>query len=98
MADEPRLERNDEKSRYELWLGEHRAGTLRIRDEPDAVVLVATRVDPAFEGHGYGGRLVARALADVRAAGRRVVIECEFAQAYVQRHPEEQDLLLEGLG
>ncbi|HEY7526092.1 MAG TPA: GNAT family N-acetyltransferase [Candidatus Limnocylindria bacterium] len=95
MSAELRLERNEEKSRYELWIDDTtRVGTLKIRDEPDAVVLVATRVDPAFEGHGYGGRLVARALADARAAGRKVAIECEFAQAYVARHPEEQDLLL----
>jgi predicted GNAT family acetyltransferase len=94
MTVEPRLELNEEKSRYELWLAGTRAGTLKIRDEPLAVVLVATRVDPAFEGHGYGGRLVARALADARAAGRKVAIECEFAHGYVQRHPEEQDLLL----
>jgi predicted GNAT family acetyltransferase len=94
MADEPRLELNEELSRYELWADDARAGTLKIRDEPDAVVLVATRVDPAFEGRGYGSRLVARALADARAAGRKVAIECEFAQAYVQRHPEQHDLLL----
>jgi predicted GNAT family acetyltransferase len=94
MADEPRLELNPERSRYELWADDARAGTLTIRDEPTAVVLVSTRVDPAFEGRGYGSRLVARALADVRAAGRKVVVECEFAQAYMQRHPEEQDLVL----
>ena len=94
MADEPRVERNDEASRYELWADDAQAGTLKIREEPDGLVLVSTRVDPAFEGRGYGSRLVARALADARAAGRKVIIECEFAQAYVQRHPEEQDLLL----
>jgi predicted GNAT family acetyltransferase len=94
MGDEPRVERNDQASRYELWADDARAGTLKIREEPDALVLVSTRVDPAFEGRGYGSRLVARALADARAAGRKVIIECEFAQGYVQRHPEEQDLLL----
>jgi uncharacterized protein len=57
------------------------------------VVLIATRVDPAFEGHGYGSLLVRRALSDARSADKKVVVECEFAQAYLQRHPEEQDLL-----
>lgn len=93
MNDEPRIERNEERSRYELWVGDARAGTLSYRQEPDAVVLIATRVDPAFEGHGYGSRLVTRALADVRAAGTKAEIECEFAQSYVERHPEAQDLL-----
>ena len=96
MSDEPRIERNQQRRRYELWVGDDRAGTLAYRNEPDAVVLIATRVDPAFEGHGYGSQLVARALADIRAAGAKVEIECEFAQAYVERHPEEQDLLRNG--
>ena len=95
MTDEARIERNRERSRYELWVGQDRAGTLSYREEPDAVVLIATRVDPAFEGRGYGSQLVARALADIRAAGTKAEIECEFAQAYVQRHPEQQDLVLQ---
>ena len=94
MAEEPRLERNDERHRYELWLGDQRAGTLAYRSEGDALVLVATRVDPAFEGRGYGSRLVARALDDARAAGAKVIVECSFARAWLERHPEQQDLLL----
>jgi predicted GNAT family acetyltransferase len=94
MTDEPRLERNAEESRYELWLGDELAGTLKIADPQGATVLISTRVDPAFEGRGYGSQLVARALADARAAGEKVIVECEFAQAYLQRHPEQQDLVL----
>ena len=94
MTQEARLERNDERHRYELWLGDQRAGTLAYRDEDGALVLIATRVDPAFEGHGYGSRLVARALADARAAGVKVIVECSFARAWLERHPEQQDLLL----
>jgi predicted GNAT family acetyltransferase len=93
MTDEPRVTRNDEKSRYELWLGDERAGTLAYGQDDGAVVLIATRVDPAFEGRGYGSQLVGRALSDARTTGTKVVLECEFAQAYVQRHPEEQDVV-----
>ncbi|HET6819919.1 MAG TPA: GNAT family N-acetyltransferase [Candidatus Limnocylindria bacterium] len=95
-SQDPRLERNEEKSRYELWLDDKLAGTLKTRPAADAhaTVLVATRVDPAFEGRGYGSRLVARALSDARASGTKVIVECEFAQGYLQRHPEEQDLVL----
>ena len=52
-------------------------------------------MDPAYEGHGYGSRLVAGALADLRAKGVKVVVECDFARAYIERHPEHQDLVLE---
>lgn len=95
MTDEAQLRRNDERQRYELWVGEDRVGTLTVRDEPDAIVLVETVVRPEFEGHGYGSRLVAGALSDARQAGRKVRIECSFARSYVERHPEEQDLLLD---
>ena len=93
MDEQARLERNEDRSRYELWLGDERAGTLAYRDLPGSVVLISTRVDPKFEGRGYGSRLVARALADARLAKVKVEIECTFAQAYLKRHPEEQDLL-----
>ena len=96
MDHEPRLERNDERQRYELWDGDDRVGTLKIREDPDATVLVETFVDPKFEGHGYGSRLVSAALAEVRASGKKLRIECSFARAYVERHPDEvEGLLLE---
>ena len=95
MNAEPRLERNEDRSRYELWQEGELVGTLKYRVDPDAMVLVHTRVDPAYEGHGYGSRLVAGALADLRAKGVKVVVECDFARAYIERHPEHQDLVLE---
>jgi predicted GNAT family acetyltransferase len=93
MDTEPRMLRNEANRRYELWVGDDRVGTITYRDEPDSVVLISTRVDPAFEGRGFGSRLVHDALADIRGRGLRVVLECSFARSYVERHPEEQDLV-----
>ncbi|MFC8599454.1 MULTISPECIES: GNAT family N-acetyltransferase [unclassified Isoptericola] len=58
-----------------------------------AVVFTHTEVDPAFEGQGIGSQLAAGALAQVRAAGKKIVPLCPFIKAYVQRHPEHADLL-----
>lgn len=93
MDSEPRMVRNEADHRYELRVGDDRVGRITYRDEPDTVVLISTRVDPAFEGHGFGSRLIHDALADIRRRRLKVVTECEFAAAYIERHPEEQDLV-----
>ena len=87
---------NPEQQRYELWLGATRAGLIQYRCEPGTIVLVHTEVDPAFEGQGLGARLVAGALDDLRARGRRLVAVCPFVRAYLRHHPEYADLLARG--
>jgi predicted GNAT family acetyltransferase len=93
MDNEPRMVRNEADERYELWVGDERVGTITYRDEPGTVVLISTRVPPAFEGRGFGSRIVHDALDDIRGRGLKVVPECEFAAAYIERHAEEQDLV-----
>ncbi len=70
---EPRVVDNPKESRYELWLGDTRAGFIDYLSEPGTVLLVHTEVDPALEGQGLGARLVAGALADLRARGLKLV-------------------------
>lgn len=89
---EPRVIDNPKESRYELWLGDTRAGFIEYQSEPGTVLLVHTEVDPAFEGQGLGVRLVAGALADLRARGLKLVPLCPFVRAYLRRHPEDADL------
>lgn len=79
---------NPDELRYELLVDGTMAGELLYRLRSDAVVLVHTEVAPQFEGQGLGGKLVAGALADIRARGLRPVAVCPFARAYLQRHPE----------
>ncbi|MFC3432111.1 MULTISPECIES: GNAT family N-acetyltransferase [Sphingobium] len=40
-----------------------------------------------------GSRLISAALQDAREQGLKVIPLCEFVAAYIERHPEEQDLL-----
>ena len=57
------------------------------------VIIDHTEVPAAFRGQGVGQALVARAVADVRAAGKKVLPLCPFAAAQFRRHPEWADLL-----
>ena len=79
---------NPDELRDELLVDGTMAGEILYRLRSDAVVLVHTEVAPQFEGQGLGGKLVAGALADIRARGLRPVAVCPFVRAYLQRHPE----------
>jgi predicted GNAT family acetyltransferase len=50
-----------------------------------ALVFVHTEVDPAWEGRGFGTRLVAAALDDAEQQGLEVVPVCSFVAAYMRR-------------
>ena len=52
-----------------------------------------TIVPPAAEGHGVASTLIRAALETVDAAGGRVVPQCSFVRAYIDRHPEWSRLL-----
>ena len=56
------------------------------------MVFVHTEVDDAFEGQGVGSLLVRQALDSVRGEGLRVVAQCPFVKAWIERHPEYADL------
>jgi uncharacterized protein len=84
---------NASRQRFELLLGEDVIGTIVYDTRPDAVVLVHTDVDRAFEGRGYGSRLISGALNDIRTRGLQVVPVCRFVRAYLDRHPEYADLV-----
>ncbi len=85
--------RNDERSQYELWVGDLLTGLLAFRSRPERIVMIHTEVDERLEGQGLGGRLVSGALDDVRARGLQVTPLCPFVAAYIREHPEYADLV-----
>lgn len=89
---EPRVVHNSGAGRYEIYLGDTRVGYASYRREQGRIVFTHTVVDPAYEGRGFGGRLVAFALDDVRRQGLLIVPLCPFVAAYVKRHPKYADL------
>jgi uncharacterized protein len=79
---------NSQAGRYEITR-EGRTAILAYRRAPGAIALVHTFVPPPLRARGLAKRLVAFALADARGRGERVIPECPFVQAYLQKHPEE---------
>jgi predicted GNAT family acetyltransferase len=87
--------RNEGQFRYEALIDGEVAGFAQFRSSPGRAVFWHTEVDPAYAGKGVGSTLVRAALDDVRARGEKVVAQCTFIAAYVKRHPEYADLVVE---
>jgi uncharacterized protein len=85
---------NPGELRYELLLNGRMIGEIRYRIEGEATALVHTEIDPGYEGHGFGTRLVEEALLDLRKRGRRVIPICPLVRRYIDRHPEFADLVV----
>lgn len=61
--------------------------------EGDVIVFTHTVVPARLEGRGVGTRLVRGALDSARDQGLRVVAQCSFVAAYIDKHPEYRTLL-----
>lgn len=57
------------------------------------ITFTRTNVPRAAEGKGIASRLITAALEDARAANMKVVPQCTFVKAYIDRHKEWQNLL-----
>jgi predicted GNAT family acetyltransferase len=79
-------------SRYVIELDGHMVGAAYYKRFDDHIVFTHTEVDEGHQGEGLAGQLVQTALDDTRAAGLRVVALCPYVRAWIQRHPEYQDL------
>jgi predicted GNAT family acetyltransferase len=82
---------NVELDRFELDLDEGTA-VAYYRLTPDAIHLIHTEVPAAMRNQGVGSELIRSALEWSRARGLKVVAECPFVRAFLDRHPEFADL------
>ncbi|PKP92037.1 MAG: N-acetyltransferase [Alphaproteobacteria bacterium HGW-Alphaproteobacteria-16] len=83
---------NVDRHRYETTV-DGKVAYAEYRVDGDVVTFTHTVVPPALEGRGIASRLIAHALADVRGAGMKLVPQCPFVAAYIDKHPEWADLL-----
>ena len=85
---------NPALKRFELEVDGHVA-FVTYRRSPGAVTLVHTEVPRALGGRGIGSILAKGVLESLRAAGTKIVPECPFIAAYIEKHPEYRDLVQE---
>lgn len=95
-ASEISLEDGSGKGRYVYRADGEEAEMTFTRAGEGLVIIDHTGVPDAFRGQGVGAALVARAVADFRAAGKKVMPLCPFAAAQFRRHPEWADVLKGG--
>jgi predicted GNAT family acetyltransferase len=87
------LEEGPSKGRYVYRSGGNEAEMTFSKAGARLVIIDHTEVPDAFRGQGVGAALVARAVADLRAAGKQILPLCPFAASQFRRHPEWADVL-----
>ena len=93
MPDTPEITDNAEQHRFEARLAGELAAEAQYRLQGDTVTFTHTQVQPQYEGQGLGSRLAQYALDNVRERKLKVVAQCEFIAAYIERHPDYAVLL-----
>ena len=91
----PDIELDDlgSKGRYVFRDGGAEAEMTFSKAGEHMIIIDHTEVPDAFRGQGVGLRLVTRAVEDARAAGKKIIPLCPFANAQFRRHPEWADVL-----
>ena len=83
---------NKAHHRFELELEGHLA-TEHYKLEGNLITFEHTDVPKELGGRGVGSILVQGALDQVRASGRKVIPQCPFVKAWIEKHPDYQDLV-----
>jgi predicted GNAT family acetyltransferase len=83
---------NKAHHRFELAVEGHFAATY-YKIENGVITFIHTEVPPELGGKGVGSKLVKGALDQVRREGMKVIAQCPFVKAYIDKHGEYADLL-----
>jgi hypothetical protein len=83
---------NSAKQRYELAVDGHVAATYYKIDDR-VITFIHTEVPPELGGKGIGSKLIRGALDSVRTDGLKVIAQCPFVKAFIDKNPDYQDLL-----
>jgi uncharacterized protein len=93
MSEQPEVRENAAEQRFEIWLGDERAGMTVYQGHGQTLRFVHTEIDDRFAGHGLASILIRAALDTVRARGISVLPYCPFVKRFIQKHPEYVDLV-----
>lgn len=86
----------DEKdeSRYTLMRDGRLVSVLDYRDDGRTIAMTRAFTVPSFRGHGYAGKVVEGAVAEIEARGdRKVDAVCWYVAEWFAAHPEHAALL-----
>ncbi|MFI7210201.1 GNAT family N-acetyltransferase [Micromonospora maritima] len=89
------VEENAAKHRFEILVDDALAGFTAYLPRGEVLVFTHTEVDDRFQGQGVGAALIKGTLDQVRARGDRVVPRCPFMAAFIERHPDYADLVVD---
>lgn len=87
------LEETASKGRYVYRDGGTEAEMTFSKAGESLIIIDHTAVPDAFRGLGVGQALVARGVADARAAGKKILPLCPFALSQFRRHRDWADVL-----
>jgi predicted GNAT family acetyltransferase len=90
---EPIITKVTDRRRYEIHVDGVRTGLTAYVDTDSQRIFYHTAIDDKFRDHGLANDLIAAALADTRADGKRIVAMCPFVDAYVHKHDDFNDIL-----
>lgn len=82
---------NREQKRFELAV-EGRIAATYYTLKDGVITFTHTEVPPELGGKGIGSQLVRGALDQVRADGLKVIAQCPFVKAFIEKHPDYADL------
>ncbi|MBR0700657.1 N-acetyltransferase [Bradyrhizobium diazoefficiens] len=83
---------NKADHRFELEVEGHIA-TEHYKREGNVITFEHTDVPKELGGKGVGSKLVQGALDQVRTAGLKVIPQCPFVKAWIEKHADYQDLV-----
>lgn len=89
----PVMTDNPAAHRFEATVDDAVAGFAEYELSGDTMILPHTEVDPSFGGQGVGSALARFALDEARRRGVTVLPLCSFIRGYLERHPDDADLL-----
>ena len=86
-------EETETKGRYWLEIDGHTAQMTYSKAGTDKIIIDHTGVPKELGGRGIGTILVERGVEDARAEGRKIIPQCPFVKAKIDKTPEWQDVL-----
>jgi predicted GNAT family acetyltransferase len=83
---------NNARSRFEYDVEGHTA-FIDYRRAGNVLSLTHAAVPTELEGRGIGSSMTRETLDLIRERGEKMIPLCSFVAAFVQRHPQYQDLI-----